>query len=77
MYQPKRKRKITRKKNQGLDLTNAAVKRTASRAAEKSRAARAGDMALWHGRDAELLDPPVYRVERTRRGLEPSPGTEF
>ncbi|MST49975.1 hypothetical protein FYJ63_06965 [Mobiluncus holmesii] len=77
MYQPKRKRKISRKKNQGLDLTNAAVKRKSSRAAEKSISARAGDIALFHGRDAELLDPPIYRVERTRRGTEPSPGTEF
>ncbi|MCI6583821.1 MAG: hypothetical protein SPK50_03545 [Mobiluncus porci] len=53
------------------------MKRKSSRAAEKSISARAGDIALFHGRDAELLDPPIYRVERTRRGTEPSPGTEF
>ncbi|EEJ52878.1 hypothetical protein HMPREF0578_1506 [Mobiluncus mulieris 28-1] len=79
MYQNRHshRRLRAKKKSQAIDLTNAAVKRKSALAAWKSLAGRAGDLALLHGRDAELLDPPVYRVRRTRRNSVPTKGTEF
>lgn len=77
MIQPKRKKKSDRKKKQGIDLTNAPVKRKVVKAARRVMASQAADVAALRGVEAELLDPPVYEV--TRRGIlaEPSRGTEF
>ena len=77
MIQPKRKKKSDRKKKQGIDLTNAPVKRKVVKAARRVMASQAADVAALHGVEAELLDPPVYEV--TRRGIlaEPSRDTEF
>lgn len=78
MFPSRSNRSRTRaKKKQAIDLTNSAVKRKSSLAAYKALVGRAGDLAFLHGRDAELLDPPVYRVQRTRRNSAPTPGTEF
>lgn len=77
MFQPKTKKKKNQRKAKPLDLTNAPVKRKAANASRRGIAARAGEVSLMHGRDAELLEPPVYRVERTRNRIEPTPGTEF
>lgn len=65
------------KKPPAIDLTNSAVKRKATLAAWKAVTGRAGDLAYHRGRDAELLDPPVYRVQPTRRNSLPTPGTDF
>lgn len=79
MYRHRRLKRHTRahKKALALDLTNAAVKRKSALAGWKALAGRAGDLAFLHGRDAELLDPPAYRVQRTRRNSMPTKGTEF
>lgn len=77
MIEPKRKKKPGRKKKQGIDLTNAPVKRKAVRAARRVVASQAADLAALHGTEAELLDPPVYEVSRRGILAEPSRGTEF
>lgn len=77
MIEPKRKKKSGRKKKQGIDLTNAPVKRKAVRAARRVVASQAADLADLHGTEAELLDPPVYEVSRRGILAEPSRGTEF
>lgn len=77
MIEPKRKKKSDRKKKQGIDLTNAPVKRKAVKAARRVVASQAADVAALHGVEAELLDPPVYQVRRRGILAEPSRGTEF
>lgn len=77
MIEPKRKKKSGRKKKQGIDLTNAPVKRKEVRAARRVVASQAADLAALHGTEAELLDPPVYEVSRRGILAEPSRGTEF
>lgn len=77
MIEPKRKKKSGRKKKQGIDLTNAPVKRKAVKAARRVMASQAGDVAALHGAEAELLDPPVYEVARRGILAEPSRSTEF
>ncbi|EFU80617.1 hypothetical protein HMPREF0388_0336 [Mobiluncus curtisii ATCC 51333] len=77
MIEPKRKKKPGRKKKQGIDLTNAPMKRKAVRAARRVVASQAADLAALHGTEAELLDPPVYEVSRRGILAEPSRGTEF
>jgi hypothetical protein len=77
MIEPKRKKKSGRKKKQGIDLTNAPMKRKAVRAARRVVASQAADLAALHGTEAELLDPPVYEVSRRGILAEPSRGTEF
>lgn len=77
MIEPKRKKKSGRKKKQGIDLTNAPVKRKAVRAARRVVASQAADLAALHGTEAELLDPPIYEVSRRGILAEPSRGTEF
>ena len=77
MIELKRKKKSGRKKKQGIDLTNAPVKRKAVRAARRVVASQAADLAALHGTEAELLDPPVYEVSRRGILAEPSRGTEF
>ena len=76
MIEPKRKKKSGRKKKQGIDLTNAPMKRKAVRAARRVVASQAADLAALHGTEAELLDP-VYEVSRRGILAEPSRGTEF
>lgn len=77
MMQPKQKKKSNRKKQQGIDLTNAPVKRKAAQYARRTVASQLSDLAALHGSEAELLDPPVYKIERHGVWAQPSRNTEY
>lgn len=78
MFQPPKNKKKTGKQPAPVDLTNAPIKRVATRASAHALAARTGEVGTLHGREPELLDPPVFRVDNPRKAdTQASPGTEY